>query len=137
MRKGSDDGPCILLDEMRRQALQPDVITCDALITACEKGPMTDLAAFDEMRQQALQPNLHSGSLMRCGELAFLLMWTPTMFSSVQARRVGGQALQLFDETRQQALVPNSITYNFGSAHAKRVGCGPRSSFDEMRKQAL
>ena len=50
----------LLFHEMRKQALQPNVITCNALISACEKGWMTEraLQLFDAMQQQGLQPDV-------------------------------------------------------------------------------
>ena len=42
-----------LLDEMQQQGLEPNVITCTAVINA---GELT-LQLFDEMQQQGLQAN--------------------------------------------------------------------------------
>ena len=74
---------------MRQQGLQPNVITYNSVISACEKGGKAEsaLQLFYEMRQQGLQPNVifYTAVISACGK--------------------GGKAeraLQLFCEMRQQ-----------------------------------
>merc|ERR1711963_885760 len=46
--------------EMQQQSLAPNVITYNALLSACEKGKQPERAweTFQEMQQQSLAPNV-------------------------------------------------------------------------------
>ena len=47
-----------MLKTMRKQGVVPDVISCSALISSCEKGkqPEQALEVFQGMRQQVMVP---------------------------------------------------------------------------------
>ena len=51
-----------MLQEMPRRVLQPDLFSCDAVISACEKGMQweTALGLLQEMPRRSLQPEVIS-----------------------------------------------------------------------------
>ena len=53
-----------LLEEMRERGLKPDVISCSAAISACEKGGKWQSAVelLEEMRERGLKPDVISCS---------------------------------------------------------------------------
>merc|ERR1712183_743538 len=57
-----------LFDKMQQQGPVPDVITCSALISACEKGSLPERAMelFEALQQQGLAPDCASfGALVQ------------------------------------------------------------------------
>ena len=88
-----------LLAEMQAQGLEPNVITYNAAISACEKGSQWQqaLELLAEMQAQGLEPNVISYS---------------AAMSACEKGSQWQQALELLAEMQAQALEPNVITYN-------------------------
>ena len=57
---------------MQQQGLEPNVITYNAMISACEKGQQAErvLQLFEAMQQQRLEPNVitYNAMISACGK---------------------------------------------------------------------
>ena len=119
-----------LSDEMRQQGLQPAVITCDAVISACGKCKMSEgaLQLLHEIQQQGLVPNvIPYSAVIKAGELTLRLFVrgssrAPCQLFHQQCRvsacrkcELPGRAVRLL-KVRQQGLEPSVITYTTGSS---------------------
>ena len=86
------------LGKIWQDNLQPNVITYNALISACGKGRMVEVALqlFDDMRQHGVQPDVitYNALISACGN-----------------GRMTERALQFLDEMQQQGLQPDVIIY--------------------------
>ncbi len=84
---------------MQRQSAKPDVISCNAAISACEKGaqPERTLKLLREMQQRSLEPNVISYN---------------AAISACQKGPQPEQALQLLRAMQQQSVEPDVISYN-------------------------
>jgi pentatricopeptide repeat protein len=86
-----------LLEEMQAKGVEPDVITYNAAISACEKGGQWEkaLQLLEEMQAKGVEPDVITYS------------------ATISACEKGGQwekALQLLEEMRAKGLKPDVIT---------------------------
>jgi pentatricopeptide repeat protein len=88
-----------LLSKMRRRGIEPDVITYNGAISACEKGSQWEraLELLREMRERGVEPNVvtYSAAISACEKG---LQWE--------------RALELLSEMRECGVEPDVITYN-------------------------
>jgi pentatricopeptide repeat domain-containing protein 1 len=82
---------------MERQGVMPNVITYNALISACEKGkqPERALEVFEAMQRQGVVPGVitYSALISACGK-----------------GKQPAWALEVFEAMQRQGVVPNVIT---------------------------
>merc|ERR1711966_109308 len=88
----------LLLKQMRRTGIQPDVVTYNAAISACEKGGKWEkaLSLHKEMRGDGLKPNVISYS---------------AAISACQKGTQLEEALSLLEEMCEEGIKPNVVTY--------------------------
>eukprot|EP00931_Biecheleriopsis_adriatica_P095279 TRINITY_DN6891_c0_g1_i10.p1 TRINITY_DN6891_c0_g1~~TRINITY_DN6891_c0_g1_i10.p1 ORF type:complete len:126 (-),score=29.61 TRINITY_DN6891_c0_g1_i10:130-462(-) len=100
---------------MKQSGLQPDVITFNALISACEQGNHSEkaLEIFAEMRQRGLQPNVITyDSLVRAGQKANTRELAMNVFAEMQQETPGSEHQEAeappeFDRQMQQGNAPS------------------------------
>ena len=82
-----------IYEEMKQRGLEPNVITCSALISACAKARKLDKAfeVFAEMKQRGLQPEV-----ITCNAL----------ISACEKTQQVDKALEIFAEMKWRGLEP-------------------------------
>ena len=95
---------------MQQQGIVPNIITYNAVISACEKGkqPERALEILDKMQQQRIVPNIITYS---------------ALISACEKGKQPERALEIFDKMEEQSIAPDIITYNALISACERNGC--------------
>ena len=95
-----------LFDDMQQREVEPDVITFNALISACEKEHQAEkaLQLFDEMQQRGLEPDVitHTALCSACGNGQ---EWSGALHSLMQMKHHDVLASGLLYVARAEALL--------------------------------
>ena len=90
--------------EMQRKGLEPDVITCSALINACAKGDYAEktLQLWVEMQPKGMEPNV----------ITYVITYNAPINAGAKGDSNAGKTSQLLAGMQRKGLEPDVFTYN-------------------------